>query len=60
MELRELSLPIKIAILSRPFLLGGLLLYLDANYQNLSKYIQAAFILVNIVLFFGWLVFEKK
>ena len=60
MEFRELSLPIKIVILSAPFLIGGLLLYLDANYQNLSKYIQGAFILLNIVLFFGWLVFEKK
>ena len=60
MEFRELSLPIKIAILSSPFLLGGLLLYLDVNYQNLSKYIQGAFILLNIVLFFGWLLFEKK
>ena len=40
MEFRELSLPIKIAILSSPFLLGGLLFYLDVNYQNLSKYIQ--------------------
>ena len=60
MEFRELSLPIKIVILSSPFLIGGLVLYLDVNYQNLSKYIQGAFILLNIVLFFGWLLFEKK
>ena len=60
MEFRELSLPIKIAILSSPFLLGGFLFYLDANYQNLSEYIQGAFIFLNIVLFLGWLVFEKK
>ena len=60
MEFRELSLPIKIAILSSPFLLGGLLLYLDANYQNLSKYIQGAFILLQIVAILGWLFSEKK
>ena len=60
MEFRELSLPIKIAILSSPFLLGGLLFYLDANYQNLSKYIQGAFILLQIVAILGWLFSEKK
>ena len=60
MEFRELSLPIKIVILSGPFLIAGLFLYLDANYQNLSEYIQGAFILIQIVLILGWLFSEKK
>ena len=60
MEFRELSLPIKIVILSSPFLIGGLLLYLDANYQNLSAYIQGAFMLIQIVFILGWLFSEKK
>ena len=60
MEFRELSLPIKIVILSGPFLIGGLLFYLDANYQNLSKYIQGAFMLIQIVFILGWLFSEKK
>ena len=60
MEFRELSLPIKIVILSSPFLIGGLVLYLDENYQNLSEYIQGAFILLQIVAILGWLFSEKK
>ena len=60
MEFRELSVPIKIVILSSPFLIGGLLFYLDANYQNLSEYIQGAFILLQIVAILGWLFSEKK
>ena len=60
MEFRELSLPIKIVILSSPFLIGGLLLYLDENYQNLSEHIQGAFILLQIVFILGWLFSEKK
>ena len=60
MEFRELSLPIKIVILSSPFLIGGLFFYLDANYQNLSEYIQGAFILIQIVFILGWLFSEKK
>ena len=60
MEFRELSLPIKIVILSGPFLIGGLFFYLDANYQNLSEYIQGAFILIQIVFILGWLFSEKK
>ena len=60
MEFRELSLPIKIVILSGPFLIGGLVLYLDENYQNLSEYIQGAFILLQIVFILGWLFSEKK
>ena len=60
MEFRELSLPIKIVILSGPFLIAGLFFYLDANYQNLSKYIQGAFMLIQIVFILGWLFSEKK
>ena len=61
MEFRELSLPIKIAILSSPLLFGGSLIYLDANYQNFPmEYIEGAFMLLSIVGFFGWLLFGKE
>jgi|TARA_B100000242_G_scaffold248064_1_gene189047 hypothetical protein len=54
MEFRELSLPIKITLLSLPFLIGGALLYFP------SENIQGAFMLLNFVIFLAWLVFEKK